>query len=269
LLPGARVGNYVVDRVARDSYEVRHIVLPRRARLEVMQVASGSLREQATKMMRVACILEALRHPGVPQVFDVGVLPDQRPWVATELLDGVPLPVLNQPLPAADVITILRDIAAVLAYGHGRGIVHRNVVPDAIVFAGSSAYLTQWAEARVHHGSDAVRAFAADVHALGVIAQRLLGDHAPPRLTWLLEDMLVDSPLSRPIAAEVAARARLMSEELGRVDDEPIVEEQVVLVDIARPQQGRTRWTPPLGVANTPELSRCDGIAISVSKPRT
>jgi serine/threonine protein kinase len=272
LAPGDRIGDYVINSDRCDSYEATHVLLPRRARIDIMHATFIGLRPVAVRMMREACILEALRHPGVPRVFEVGVLADhrtQRPWVATELIDGVPLSAINQPLPAADVITILRDVADVLAHAHARGIAHRNLVTEAIVVVDERTWVTQWGDARIHEALDADRAFAADVHALAIVAQRMLAGEIPPRLAWLLEDMLVPNPMSRPIAAEVAARARLILDGLGRDDDAPIVEEQVVLVDVARPVQGRTKWTPPLGVASAPETARHAGIAIGVLKPRS
>jgi serine/threonine protein kinase len=272
-MPGDRIGDYVIDREVGDGYEATHVLLPRRARIELMHATFVGLRPVAVRMMREACILEALRHPGIPRVFEVGVRVDhrtQRPWVASELIDGAPLSAIHQPLPAADAITIVRDVADILAHAHRRGVAHRNVVADAIIVdVDRRVTLTQWSDARIHEGSDADRAFAADVHALAVAAQQVLAETIPPRLAWLLEDMLVPNPMSRPIAAEVVARARLILEGLGRDDDADIVEEHVVLVDIARPPSVRTKWTPPLGVAKAPEVARPDGIAIGVLKPRS
>src|ERR1043165_7458531 len=89
--PGSRIGDYVVEREAGDGYEAVHVLLPRRVRLEVMHPTFVGLKPVAVRMMREACILEALRHPGVPRIFEVGLMNDQRtnrPWVASELVDG-------------------------------------------------------------------------------------------------------------------------------------------------------------------------------------
>src|ERR1051325_2986117 len=103
--PGSRIGDYVVERDAGDGYEAVHVLLPRRVRLEVMHPTFVGLKPVAVRMMREACILEALRHPGVPRIFEVGLMNDQRtfmsaqsgpegsmtrgrPWVASELVEG-------------------------------------------------------------------------------------------------------------------------------------------------------------------------------------
>lgn len=282
LAPGTRVGDYVIERDSGDGYEATHVLLPRRARLDLMHATFVGLRPVAVRMMREACIVEALRHPGVPRVFEVGVFADgrtHRSWVATELIDGVPLSAINQPPPAADVITILHHVADVLAHAHRRGVAHRNLSADAIVpgtedSRGFPLCVTGWSGARAHGEHDADRAFAADIHALAMVIQQLLGDRRPSaRLAYLLEDMTVPDPMSRPIAAEIVARARLIIEQLGRDEEEPVVEELVLIDSISapteRPVMTKPRWTPPLGVASAPERPRPAGIAIGVLKPRS
>ena len=83
--PGWRIGDYVIDRDLDDGYMATHVLLPRRVRLDVMHPTFAGLRPVAVRMMREACILEALRHAGVPRVFEVGVIAEaqtSRPWIA-------------------------------------------------------------------------------------------------------------------------------------------------------------------------------------------
>ena len=50
-------------------------------------------------MMREAQILATLAHPGVPRFHEVGVLDDDRPWIAMELVDGTCLTTRLAPRP--------------------------------------------------------------------------------------------------------------------------------------------------------------------------
>jgi serine/threonine-protein kinase len=117
-------------------YEAGHTVLPRRAALKVMH---GDLRRQpgmATRIVQEAAILDSIRHPGIVRVYDCSVLPDHRPWIAMELVEGDTL--ANRlhdltALPPVEVATLLGDVADVLAAVHKIGVVHRDLKPDNLL----------------------------------------------------------------------------------------------------------------------------------------
>lgn len=276
--PGSRIGDYVVERVspARDSYEAVHVLLPRRARLEVMHPTFAGLRPVAVRMMREACILEALHHPGVPRVFEVGLMTSarvNRPWVASELVDG---DAVVGPFTAVQVLELVRDVATILDHAHDRGIVHRDLRVESVIRTDASRgfpiVIADWTEARAE-STDLAR--AADILALGVIALSLLPATVPARIRMMIDDLVVANPMSRPSAAEVRARAKLILDTLDGDDD--VFEEQIELVELPRtftppspppiPDGGqRIRWTPALGV-QTP--AKPQPISIGVPKARS
>ena len=141
LAPGSLVGAYqLVKEIGRGGmatvYEAKHTVLPRRAALKVLH---GDLLRQpgmATRLLQEAAILEDVRHPGVVRVYECSLLPDQRPWIAMELVEGDTLATLlhyTPTLPAADVATLLSNVADVLASVHPTGVVHRDLKPDNLL----------------------------------------------------------------------------------------------------------------------------------------
>jgi serine/threonine-protein kinase len=117
-------------------YEAGHTVLPRHAALKVMH---GDLRRQpgmATRIVQEAAILDGVRHPGVVRVYDCSVLPDHRPWIAMELVEGETL--ANRlhdvtALSSVEVATLLGDVADVLTAVHKVGVVHRDLKPDNLL----------------------------------------------------------------------------------------------------------------------------------------
>ena len=135
------VGAYrIVKEIGRGGmatvYEATHIVLPRRAALKIMHGELLGQPGMATRLVQEAAILEDVRHPGVVRVYDCNLLPDHRPWIAMELVEGETLasqlqrgPVLS----AAEVARLVSDVADVLAAVHDLGIVHRDLKPDNLL----------------------------------------------------------------------------------------------------------------------------------------
>jgi len=135
------VGTYrIVKEIGRGGmatvYEAAHTVLPRRAAVKVMHAELLRQPGMATRLVQEAAILENVHHPGVVRVYECHLLPDHRPWIAMELVEGETL--ANRlhdasKLPATDVATLLSDVADVLATVHSTGVVHRDLKPDNLL----------------------------------------------------------------------------------------------------------------------------------------
>lgn len=224
-----RIGDYEIERDLADDdsgvlYLGTHVVLPRQAAIKVAHAATKNI---AVQMLREACLLEALAHPGIPRVYECGVLSDRRPWTAREFIEGETLAALTLggPLPLSDVVLLVRDVADVLVHAHGRGVVHRRLTADAIFRTPDRLHgvcVRHWGDARTLD-AEYVRLDARDdVYALGVLAYRALtgklpdsaisvGEHcagAPVELTSLVDTMLASQPGSRPTSLEVRDRVR-------------------------------------------------------------
>jgi eukaryotic-like serine/threonine-protein kinase len=141
LAPDSVVGSYrLVREIGRGGmgtvFEARHVMLPRRAAIKVMH---GELRKQpgmATRVVQEASILEGLRHPGVVRIFECSILPDLRPWIAMELVEGETLAnrlVHRGPMTPYELVTLLAEVTDVLAAVHARGVIHRDLKPDNIL----------------------------------------------------------------------------------------------------------------------------------------
>lgn len=250
---GARVGDYVIEREIGAkpgllSWSAKHTLLPRRARITTVSPAFAHTPSLGAELTREACILEVLRHAGVPRVYECGALRDGRPWIATELIEGPSLSALladEGRLGVPMVLTLLAGVAEILHYAHTRGLVHRNLCPDAIASRPEGPCIVDWRNARGREGEAPQRVPAdrfayqppeviggepadsrADVFALGAIAyEALTGTRpvaglarrfpaAPARLMALLDRMVAHDPLVRPTAAEVRAEALAIVEQI-------------------------------------------------------
>jgi serine/threonine-protein kinase len=210
--PDSVVGSYrLVKEIGRGGmgtvYEAVHTVLPRRAAIKVMH---GELRRQpgmATRMVQEAAILEEVRHPGVVRVYECNLLPDRRPWIAMELVDGETLGArlhYLSTLPPAEVAMLLAEVGDVLASVHVRCVVHRDLKPDNLLLTPADRdfplRVIDWGVARLgpcgrltldgltpgtpiymapEQATGKDIGAACDIYALGVIAYEALAGHPP------------------------------------------------------------------------------------------
>lgn len=190
----------------------RAVAKHRRVHLEIDD--TGDWRTSAVAAMRLASQVSMLEHPGVAKIIDRGVLPDHRPWIATELAEGMPLGEImsRRALAVDETLELVRDLASILAHLHERGLVHDAVKPHAITMrTGARSFpiqLGSWRELRTGDGSS-------DIHALGVLAYRAVtgrfpGLHVPELVPGvpggvgaLIVKMLSADPDDRPTSGEV------------------------------------------------------------------
>jgi len=254
LAVGDRVGAYrVTGHLIGNTYEGVHASTARPVLIEVAAIEDW--RDAMLQMMR-AQRLEKLHHPGVAPIIAHGVLPDHRPWLATEVPNGIHRHELiaDRAMTPMEVAALMRDAADVLAHAHARGIVHRALTLRSLIRTPGEFPLciVHWGlrlgELGVFGAPELSMGGSfdgrADVYALGVIAFRAATQHfpgeggvydmadVPAGLATLIGRTLSIAPEERPIAAEVRALANelvVCGLELVR----------------GRARFTRARWTPP------------------------
>lgn len=98
----------------------------------------GFGRDSSRRFQSEASVLERLEHPLIAELLDAGVFEidgRQVPYVATELVEGASLTewAHNERPETSAVLRVLADVADVLAYAHGQGVVHRDMKPANIL----------------------------------------------------------------------------------------------------------------------------------------
>ena len=83
------------------------------------------------------------------------------PYYTMPFVDGESLRarLARGPMPIAETVSVLRDVARALAYAHERGVIHRDIKPDNVLLSGGSATVTDFGIAKA---ISAARATAAD-----------------------------------------------------------------------------------------------------------
>lgn len=79
--------------------------------------------------------LARVDHPGVVGILDTGELPDGKPYLVMQYIDGVTLRSLIKPegMPLERAAEIIKQTSRALAAAHDRGIFHRDLKPENIM----------------------------------------------------------------------------------------------------------------------------------------
>ncbi|MFN3200685.1 MAG: protein kinase domain-containing protein [Bradymonadia bacterium] len=98
--------------------------------------------EEDARFARELRIISKLRSPNTVQVFDTGALPDGRPYIAMEQLEGQTLSALLRsrgPFPSKQAVRIIEGILVALDEAHAEGIVHRDLKPANVLLVESGS----------------------------------------------------------------------------------------------------------------------------------
>ncbi len=102
-----------------------------------------------------ARITAQLQHPGIPPVFEVGRLADERPYLAMKLIKGRTLEDLldERSEPASDrghFLAVFQQICQAVGYAHSKHILHRDLKPaNVMVGAFGEVQVMDWGLAKL------------------------------------------------------------------------------------------------------------------------
>jgi predicted Ser/Thr protein kinase len=136
-------------------FRARDLVLDRSVALKVLPPALSADAEVRARFLREARTAGQLSHPNIVHIHRA----DERAGFAFFVMGLVDGENLGQrvrdrgPLPPADAVRHLREVAWALAYAHARGVVHRDVKPENIMIERGTnrALVTDFGIARVEH----------------------------------------------------------------------------------------------------------------------
>jgi eukaryotic-like serine/threonine-protein kinase len=274
---GERLGLGAYTAVYRASREGR--------RYAVKVLRDGAGGEAVLRAFRrEAAMLASVRHPGLPEVYEVG-LAGTRPYLVMELLEGRSLRAMLEagPLEVAATVTLASQVAEALAAAHRAGLVHRDVKPDNIVFGTDGrARLIDFGLAQAAGGQDpelvvgTVRYAApeqtgmlkrpvdhrSDLYALGVVSFECLTGQ-PPFVSHdagelvRLNAVAVPPPIEELRGDVPPALAWLVAKLLAKDPDDRYQTAVGLTADLARLATGE--WSFTLAVDDDPLASAAEG----------
>jgi len=80
-------------------------------------------------------ILGRLHHAGIARLLDAGTLPDGRPWIAMDYVEGRPITEATAGLAVAERVRLVAETAATVHAAHQALVVHRDLKPSNVLVA--------------------------------------------------------------------------------------------------------------------------------------
>jgi serine/threonine protein kinase len=138
--PGAQVAEYLVEEKLAEGgmgevWVGRHPKIGKRVAIKVLASDLVANKKSVTRFMQEARAVNEIRHRGLVDVFSFGELPDGRPYILMEFLEGKTLAEflkLRKLLPFSEALELMRQISEALQAAHDKNVVHRDLKPENI-----------------------------------------------------------------------------------------------------------------------------------------
>ncbi len=160
-LLGRPVGSYRVARLIGAGgmgqvYKGVHPSIGSRVAIKVLNSECSRDASIVERFFAEARAVNLIRHEHIVNVLDLSYLPDGRPYIVMEYLDGAPLGAIVRQrgaLPLGAFTHLVAEVLDALGAAHDKGIVHRDLKPDNIfVTPGGHAKVLDFGIAKLRPG---------------------------------------------------------------------------------------------------------------------
>ena len=240
-----RIGRYeLLTRIGKGGmgvvYRARDTQLERLVALKMIVTELADEEETRQRFIREARSAADLNHPNIIKIYDFRE-EGGRAYIVMELLTGHSLSDLlreSEPLPFFRTMTIMRGVAAGLAFAHSRGIVHRDLKPGNLFLCeDGSIKILDFGLARIassnltrsglvfgtpdYMSPEQVRGqvvdHRSDIFSFGGVFYHLIAGHAPfaaGSLPLIMRKVLEEDPA--PLAQTSPTVARILAKALQK-----------------------------------------------------
>lgn len=118
-----------------EVYLAEEIELKRNVALKIINNPLTADQNTLSRFKREASVLTTLKHKNIVQIYRYGIVNQNIPYLAMELLSGTTLSNVIQErgnLPAREAAKIASEVASAISYVHSYGVVHRDLKPSNV-----------------------------------------------------------------------------------------------------------------------------------------
>ena len=139
-LVGTQVGDYLIQGFVGSGamgivYRASHEIIGKTVAIKVLKPEISDDPEMVARLVREARTVNAIRHPGIVDVFGFGNLPSGQPYIVMDLLEGEPLDHWirrEAPMSLRRAMTVMDELTSALGAAHEVGVVHRDLKPGNV-----------------------------------------------------------------------------------------------------------------------------------------
>jgi serine/threonine protein kinase/tetratricopeptide (TPR) repeat protein len=230
-------------------YRAEDVRLGRTVALKLLPPERTRNPQAKARFLQEARMASALDHPNVCTVYDVGESEEGHLFLAMPYYEGETLRQRLQrgPLPVAEILDIVRQIAAGLAKAHQKGIVHRDIKPANLVITNERVVkILDFGIAKLKGESTITRAGSVIGTPAYMAPEQMRGEPVDARTDlWALGAVMYEMAAGRrpfPAESDVAVRAAILSgevEPLARARPEAAELDRVLARLLAKNPEGR------------------------------
>ena len=137
---GQTVGAYRIARLIGVGgmgrvYKGVNPAIGSRVAIKVLSNDCSQNKELVDRFFSEAKAVNVIRHESIVNVLNLDRLPDGRPYIVMEFLDGMPLSkviALRRQLPLGSFARVIGETLSALGAAHDKGVIHRDLKPDNI-----------------------------------------------------------------------------------------------------------------------------------------
>lgn len=149
-IPGYEIDSLLGSGGMGIVWRARDLTLKREVAVKVLREKFAANSATAVRFVEEAQITSQLQHPGIPAIYQVGLLSNDRPFLAMKLIKGRTLEELMRGGEPINHLAVFEAMAQAVGFAHAHNVIHRDLKPTNImVGAFGEVQVMDWGLAKI------------------------------------------------------------------------------------------------------------------------